>query len=55
MNEQLYINANIITMLPKTSAVQALLVKEGRIVALGSERELSDMAPNAEHAILEKI
>lgn len=48
MNEQLYINANILTMLPKTSAAQALLVKEGRIVALGSERKLSGMAPNAE-------
>ncbi len=53
MNDQLYTNANILTMLPKTSAAQALLVKEGRISALGSERELSDMAPNAERIDLQ--
>ena len=53
MNKRIYFNGNIITVDENESIVQAILVEDGRIKALGSNEEILALAQDAEKIDLE--
>ena len=53
MNKTIYFNGNIITVDENESIVQAILVEDGRIKALGTNEEVLALAQDAEKIDLE--
>ena len=47
MKETLYVQATVITLDPDTPEAEALLVRDGRITAVGSQKQLRTLAGSA--------